>query len=85
MYQLLVHKPIRYIKHFKFRWNEIVLQFSDHLLHDKLSSLEQDKQDIEDCSKYLKALKKHTQIDEDVSLLNNEELLIFVKVIYAKV
>ena len=59
--------------------NDIILEYSDDILHSKIDSIEQDKQDIEDYSKYLKAWKKYMQIDEDMSLLNNDELLILSK------
>jgi hypothetical protein len=58
---------------------DIILQYSDDLLNEKLYSIEQDKKDIEDYNTYLKAWKKYMQIDEDMSLLTNEELLILSK------
>ena len=47
--------------------NDIILEYSDSILLDKLDSIEQDKQDIEDYNTYLKVWKKYMQIDEDMS------------------
>jgi ATP:corrinoid adenosyltransferase len=46
---------------------------------DKIDSIEKDKQDIEDYNKYIKAWKKYMAIDEDMSLLLPDELLILSK------
>ena len=35
--------------------NDIILEYSDDILHSKIDSIEKDKQDTEDYSKYLKA------------------------------
>ena len=63
--------------------DDIVLHYTDDLLNDKLNSIEQDKQDIEEYNTYLKAWKKYMQIDEDMSLLTNDELLILSKFDFA--
>jgi hypothetical protein len=52
-------------------------------LNEKIESIEQDKQDIEDYNKYLKEWKKYMVIDEDMSLLSNDELLILSKLDFA--
>jgi hypothetical protein len=59
--------------------NDIILQYSDDILLDKIDSIEKDKQDIEDYNKYIKAWKKYMAIDEDMSLLLPDELLILSK------
>ena len=59
--------------------NDILLEYSDDILHSKIDSIEKDKQDTEDYSKYLKAWKKYMQTDEEMSLLNHDELLILSK------
>jgi hypothetical protein len=63
--------------------NDIILQYSDDILNEKIDSIEQDKQDIEDYNEYLKAWKKYMLIDEDMSLLSNDELLILSKLDFA--
>jgi hypothetical protein len=53
--------------------DDIILQYSDDLLNEKIDSIEQDKQDIQEYNEYLKAWKKYMLIDEDMSLLTNDE------------
>jgi len=59
--------------------NDIILDYSDDKLLDKIQEIEKEKQDIEDYDEYIKVWKKYMKIDEDMSLLNNEELLILSK------
>ena len=59
MHQLHIHKPTQYIKHQKsLDENDIILEYSDNILLDKLDSIEQDKQDIENYNIYLSMERK---------------------------
>ena len=58
---------------------DIVLNYSDDILLDKLQDIEQLKQYIEDYNEYIKVWKKYMAIDEDMSLLLPDELLILSK------
>ena len=58
---------------------DIVLNYSDDILLDKLQDIEQLKEYIEDYNEYIKVWKKYMAIDEDMSLLLPDELLILSK------
>ena len=58
---------------------DIVLNYSDDVLLDKLQDIEQFKEYIEDYNEYIKVWKKYMAIDEDMSLLLPDELLILSK------
>jgi len=59
--------------------DDIILQYTDDILLDKIDSIKQDKEDIENYKFYLKVWKKYIKIDENVNLLTPEELLILSK------
>jgi hypothetical protein len=58
--------------------DDIILSYSEAALHEKLASIEKDKQDIIDYNAYVKAWKKFA-INEDMSVLTPEELIILSK------
>ena len=59
--------------------NDIILDYSDDKLLDKLHEIEEEKQFIEDYKEYVTVWKKYMKIDEDMSLLHHDELLILSK------
>ena len=59
--------------------NDIILDYSDDKLLDKLQEIEDEKKFIEDYKEYLIVWKKYMKIDEDTSLLHHDELLILSK------
>jgi hypothetical protein len=59
--------------------NDIILDYSDDKLLDKLQEIEEEKKFIEDYKEYLIVWKKYMKIDEDMSLLHHDELLILSK------
>jgi hypothetical protein len=59
--------------------NDIILDYSDDKLLDKLHEIEEEKQFIEDYKAYVTVWKKYMKIDEDMSLLHHDELLILSK------
>ena len=59
--------------------DDIILQYSDDILLDKIESIKQDKEDIENYRYYLKVWKKYMRIDENINLLLPDELLILSK------
>jgi hypothetical protein len=59
--------------------NDIILDYSDDKLLDKLQEIEDEKKFIEDYKEYLTVWKKYMKIDEDMSLLHHDELLILSK------
>ena len=59
--------------------NDIILDYSDDKLLDKLQEIEDEKKFIEDYKEYLIVWKKYMKIDEDMSLLHHDELLILSK------
>jgi hypothetical protein len=59
--------------------NDIILDYSDDKLLDKLQEIEDEKNFIEDYKEYLTVWKKYMKIDEDMSLLHHDELLILSK------
>ena len=69
-----IHETLKYLDE-----DDIILDYSDDKLLDKISEIEEDKQYIEDYNEYLIAWKKYMAIDEDMSRLTNEELIILSK------
>jgi len=63
--------------------DDIVLNYTDDKLIDKLDSIEHDKKEIEDYKEYLKVWKKFERIQENVNLLSPEELVILNKFDFA--
>ena len=59
--------------------NDIILDYSDDKLLDKLQEIEEEGKFIEDYKEYLTVWKKYMKIDEDMSLLHHDELLILSK------
>ena len=59
--------------------DDIVLEYSDSKLLNKLDEIEQEKQDISDYNEYIIVWKKYLKIDENVNLLLPHELLILSK------
>ena len=59
--------------------DDIILNYSDDKLLDKLDEIEQEKQDIADYNDYIIVWKKFVKIDENVNLLYPHELLILSK------
>jgi hypothetical protein len=59
--------------------NDIILNYTDHELESKLEEIKQDKEDIINYKLYLKAWKRFILIDEDISRLTEEDLLILNK------
>jgi hypothetical protein len=58
---------------------DIILDYSDDKLLGKLQEIEQEKLFIEEYKEYLLVWKKYMKIDEDMSLLTHDELLILSK------
>ena len=59
--------------------NDIILDYSDDKLLDKLHEIEEEKKFIEEYKEYVTVWKKYMKIDEDMSLLTHDELLILSK------
>ena len=59
--------------------NDIILDYSDDKLLDKLHEIEEEKKFIEEYKEYVTVWKKYLKIDEDMSLLTHDELLILSK------
>jgi hypothetical protein len=59
--------------------DDIILDYSDEKLLNKLDEIEEEKQEIEDYNEYLKVWKKFVKINENVNLLTPEELVILNK------
>ena len=59
--------------------NDIILDYSDDKLLDKLHEIEEEKRFIEEYNQCLIVWKKYMKIDEDMSLLTHDELLILSK------
>ena len=62
---------------------DIILDYSDDKLLGKLQEIEQEKQFIEEYKEYVLVWKKYMRIDEDMSLLTHDELLILSKFDFA--
>ena len=58
---------------------DIILEYSDDKLLDKLNEIEKEKEDIKDYNKYIEVWKKYIKIDENINLLLPDELLILSK------
>jgi hypothetical protein len=59
--------------------DDIILDYSDNKLLDKLDEIEKEKEDIKDYNKYIEVWKKYLKIDENINLLLPDELLILSK------
>ena len=59
--------------------DDIIMDYSDNKLLDKLDEIEKEKEDIENYKKYIEVWKKYLKIDENVNLLLPDELLILSK------
>ena len=59
--------------------NDIILDYSDDKLLDKLHEIEEEEKFIEEYKEYVTVWKKYMKIDEDMSLLTHDELLILSK------
>ena len=59
--------------------DDIIMDYSDDELLDKLNEIEKEKEDIKDYNKYIEVLKKYIKIDENINLLLPDELLILSK------
>lgn len=59
--------------------DDIILDYSDDRLTEKINDIEEEKQYIEEYNEYLNVWKKYMAIDEDMSRLTNEELIILSK------
>ena len=59
--------------------DDIILDYSDNKLLDKLDEIETEKKDIEDFNEYIKVWRKFMRIHENVNLLTPEELVILNK------
>ena len=59
--------------------DDIVIDYSDNKLLDKLDEIEKEKEEIESFKKYVEVWKKFIKIDENVNLLLPDELLILSK------
>ena len=59
--------------------NDVILDYSDDKLLDKLHEIEEEKKFIEEYKEYVTVWKKYMKIDEDMSLLTHDELLILSK------
>jgi hypothetical protein len=69
-----IYETLKYLDH-----DDIILDYSDDKLLDKLDDIEAEKQEIEDYNEYLKVWKKFIKINENVNLLTPDELVIFNK------
>ena len=58
--------------------DDIILNYSDDQLNDKIMEIQQDKEDIEDYKIYLKAWKRFVQVQE-VERLSDEEIMVLSK------
>ena len=59
--------------------NDIILEYADYKLLEKLDEIEKEKTDIEEYNYYLQVWKKFIKIEENVNLLLPDELLILSK------
>ena len=55
--------------------DDIILQFSNDILLDKIKIIKIDKEDIENYREYLKVWKKYIRIDEIINLLLSQMIL----------
>jgi hypothetical protein len=59
--------------------DDIIMEYSDDKLLNKLDEIEKEKEDIKDYNKYIEVWKKYLKIDENINLLLPDELLILSK------
>ena len=59
--------------------DDIIMDYSDDKLLNKLDEIEKEKEEIENFNKYVVVWKKYLQIDENINLLLPDELLILSK------
>jgi hypothetical protein len=59
--------------------DDIIMDYSDDKLLNKLEEIEKEKEDIDDYNKYIIVWKKYLKIDENINLLLPDELLILSK------
>jgi hypothetical protein len=69
-----IYESLKYLNE-----DDIILDYSDDKLLDKLHEIEEEKRFIEEYNQYLMVWKKYMKIDEDMSLLTHDELLILSK------
>ena len=69
-----IYESLKYLNE-----DDIILDYSDDKLLDKLHEIEEEKRFIEEYNQYLIVWKKYMKIDEDMSLLTHDELLILSK------
>ena len=69
-----IYESLKYLSE-----EDIILDYSDDKLLGKLQEIEQEKQFIEEYKEYVLVWKKYMRIDEDMSLLTHDELLILSK------
>ena len=69
-----IYESLKYLNE-----DDIILDYSDEKLLDKLHEIEEEKRFIEEYNQYLTVWKKYMKIDEDMSLLSHDELLILSK------
>jgi hypothetical protein len=58
---------------------DIIMDYSDYKLLDKLDEIEKEKEEIESYKKYVEVWKKFVKIDENINLLLPDELLVLSK------
>ena len=58
---------------------DIIMDYSDNKLLDKLDEIEKEKEEIENFKKYVEVWKKFIKIDENINLLLPDELIILSK------
>ena len=59
--------------------DDIIMEYTDGKLSEKLDEIEKEKEDIENYKKYVEVWKKYIKIDENINLLLPDELLILSK------
>ncbi len=59
--------------------DDIIMDYSDDKLLDKLDEIEKEKEEIDDYKKYVEVWKKFIKIDENINLLLPDELIILSK------
>ena len=69
-----IYETLKYLNE-----EDIILDYSDYKLLDKLQEIEQEKQFIQEYNEYVQVWKKYMKVDEDMSLLTHDELLILSK------
>jgi hypothetical protein len=59
--------------------DDIIMEYTDGKLSEKLDEIEKEKEEIENYKKYVEVWKKYIKIDENINLLLPDELLILSK------